>query len=186
MVALAGFIALPAMIEQASRFVPVERIYPCTNCGMAPMDRSLAISKLVALTRRVGLRVARTRGQPTQRHPAGRRSGSAALRLSAAEPRPGALQYRFPPSRGRSCSTRRAAGILRLRPRHCDCFPCSERVRCAVNTLTLTQFGDEFLGLGRSDHLKAQHLMWISDTLKNWRPPITVFWGRAGQRIRFW
>ena len=38
-----------ATIEQASRFLPVERIYPCTNCGMAPMDRSLAISKLVAL-----------------------------------------------------------------------------------------------------------------------------------------
>jgi 5-methyltetrahydropteroyltriglutamate--homocysteine methyltransferase len=39
-----------ATIEQASRVVPVERLYPCTNCGMAPMDRSLAISKLVALT----------------------------------------------------------------------------------------------------------------------------------------
>jgi len=24
-------------------------LYPCTNCGMAPMDRPLAISKLVAL-----------------------------------------------------------------------------------------------------------------------------------------
>jgi hypothetical protein len=24
--------------KQASRFVPVERLYPCTNCGMAPMD----------------------------------------------------------------------------------------------------------------------------------------------------
>ena len=39
-----------ATIEQASRFVPVERISPCTNCGMAPMERSLAISKLVALS----------------------------------------------------------------------------------------------------------------------------------------
>ena len=38
-----------ATIEQASRFIPVERLYPCTNCGMAPMERSLAISKLVAL-----------------------------------------------------------------------------------------------------------------------------------------
>jgi 5-methyltetrahydropteroyltriglutamate--homocysteine methyltransferase len=38
-----------ATIEQASRFVPVERLYPCTNCGMAPMDRSLALSKLTAL-----------------------------------------------------------------------------------------------------------------------------------------
>jgi 5-methyltetrahydropteroyltriglutamate--homocysteine methyltransferase len=39
-----------ATIAQASRFVPVERLYPCTNCGMAPMDRSLAISKLGALS----------------------------------------------------------------------------------------------------------------------------------------
>jgi 5-methyltetrahydropteroyltriglutamate--homocysteine methyltransferase len=39
-----------ATIEQASQFVPVERIYPCTNCGMAPMDRVLAMKKLGALT----------------------------------------------------------------------------------------------------------------------------------------
>jgi 5-methyltetrahydropteroyltriglutamate--homocysteine methyltransferase len=39
-----------ATIERASRFVPPERLYPCTNCGMAPMDRSVAISKLRALS----------------------------------------------------------------------------------------------------------------------------------------
>jgi 5-methyltetrahydropteroyltriglutamate--homocysteine methyltransferase len=39
-----------ATIERASRYVPVEKLYPCTNCGMAPMDRSLAINKLAALT----------------------------------------------------------------------------------------------------------------------------------------
>ncbi|MBO0737500.1 MAG: methionine synthase [Alphaproteobacteria bacterium] len=39
-----------ATIERAARFVPAERIYPCTNCGMAPMDRTLAISKLGALS----------------------------------------------------------------------------------------------------------------------------------------
>ena len=39
-----------ATIEQASRFVAVERLYPCTNCGMVPMDRSLAMSKLAALS----------------------------------------------------------------------------------------------------------------------------------------
>jgi 5-methyltetrahydropteroyltriglutamate--homocysteine methyltransferase len=50
------------MIEQASRFVPVERIYPCTNCGMAPMHRSLAISKLVALS--AGAALAHRRLQP--------------------------------------------------------------------------------------------------------------------------
>jgi 5-methyltetrahydropteroyltriglutamate--homocysteine methyltransferase len=39
-----------ATIEQASRFVPVDKLYPCTNCGMAPMDRTLAINKLAALS----------------------------------------------------------------------------------------------------------------------------------------
>ncbi len=38
-----------ATIERALRFVPAERLYPCTNCGMAPLDRSLANQKLAAL-----------------------------------------------------------------------------------------------------------------------------------------
>src|SRR6266851_4998981 len=38
-----------ATIERALRFVPPERLYPCTNCGMAPLDRSLASRKLTAL-----------------------------------------------------------------------------------------------------------------------------------------
>jgi len=39
-----------ATIERALRFVPPERLYPCTNCGMAPLDRSLASHKLAALS----------------------------------------------------------------------------------------------------------------------------------------
>jgi 5-methyltetrahydropteroyltriglutamate--homocysteine methyltransferase len=38
-----------ATIEAALRFVPAERLFPCTNCGMAPLDRSLATRKLTAL-----------------------------------------------------------------------------------------------------------------------------------------
>jgi len=38
-----------ATIERALRFVPPERLYPCTNCGMAPLDRNLATQKLTAL-----------------------------------------------------------------------------------------------------------------------------------------
>jgi 5-methyltetrahydropteroyltriglutamate--homocysteine methyltransferase len=37
-------------IEAALRFVPPERLYPCTNCGMAPLDRTLAAQKLTALS----------------------------------------------------------------------------------------------------------------------------------------
>src|SRR6202040_468530 len=48
-------------IERASRFVPLERLYPCTNCGMAPMHRSVAISKLVALS--AGAAIVRRRVQ---------------------------------------------------------------------------------------------------------------------------
>jgi 5-methyltetrahydropteroyltriglutamate--homocysteine methyltransferase len=39
-----------AVIEDALRFVPAERLYPCTNCGMAPLDRTLAEQKLAALS----------------------------------------------------------------------------------------------------------------------------------------
>ena len=39
-----------ATIERAFAFVPAERLFPCTNCGMAPMARPLAAAKLGALT----------------------------------------------------------------------------------------------------------------------------------------
>jgi 5-methyltetrahydropteroyltriglutamate--homocysteine methyltransferase len=38
-----------ATIERALRFVPGEQLFPCTNCGMAPMRRGTAILKLCAL-----------------------------------------------------------------------------------------------------------------------------------------
>jgi 5-methyltetrahydropteroyltriglutamate--homocysteine methyltransferase len=38
-----------ATIEEALRYVPPERLFPCTNCGMAPLDRRLANQKLAAL-----------------------------------------------------------------------------------------------------------------------------------------
>ena len=38
-----------ATIERALRFVPMERLFPCTNCGMAPMRRATALGKLRAL-----------------------------------------------------------------------------------------------------------------------------------------
>jgi 5-methyltetrahydropteroyltriglutamate--homocysteine methyltransferase len=36
-------------IGQALQHVPKERLLPCTNCGMAPMDREVALKKLQAL-----------------------------------------------------------------------------------------------------------------------------------------
>ena len=46
-------------IEAAMRFVPPERILACTNCGMAPMSRPVALAKLAALG--AGAKLARQR-----------------------------------------------------------------------------------------------------------------------------
>ena len=48
--------ALPAsVIAAAAEYVPVQRIIPCTNCGMAPMPRDIAAGKLAALARGAAL-----------------------------------------------------------------------------------------------------------------------------------
>jgi 5-methyltetrahydropteroyltriglutamate--homocysteine methyltransferase len=36
-------------IQQALKYVPAKHLFPCTNCGMAPMDREVAAAKLRAL-----------------------------------------------------------------------------------------------------------------------------------------
>ena len=38
-----------AAIALALKYVPKNRLFPCTNCGMAPMQREIAIAKLKAL-----------------------------------------------------------------------------------------------------------------------------------------
>jgi 5-methyltetrahydropteroyltriglutamate--homocysteine methyltransferase len=48
-----------AVIQAAMEHVPPERIYPCTNCGMVPLDREVARGKLRAL----GAGTALVRGQ---------------------------------------------------------------------------------------------------------------------------
>jgi 5-methyltetrahydropteroyltriglutamate--homocysteine methyltransferase len=46
-------------IGTALQFVPRERLFPCSNCGLAPMDREVALRKLQALAR--GAELARRR-----------------------------------------------------------------------------------------------------------------------------
>jgi 5-methyltetrahydropteroyltriglutamate--homocysteine methyltransferase len=41
--------AVAAVIRDALRFVPPERLYACTNCGMVPLPREVARAKLGAL-----------------------------------------------------------------------------------------------------------------------------------------
>jgi 5-methyltetrahydropteroyltriglutamate--homocysteine methyltransferase len=38
-----------ATIDAVLRVVPAERLFPCTNCGLAPLDRALSEKKLAAL-----------------------------------------------------------------------------------------------------------------------------------------
>jgi len=52
-----------ATIERALSFVPAERLFPCTNCGMAPMDRPVAIGKLSALAAGASLVCGRLAGK---------------------------------------------------------------------------------------------------------------------------
>ena len=47
-------------IVAALRYVPPEGLFPCTNCGMAPLDRTLANQKLAALAAGAAL----VRGRP--------------------------------------------------------------------------------------------------------------------------
>src|SRR6267143_2046988 len=48
---------IAATIAKAAKYVPLKHLYPCTNCGMAPMDREIALKKLEALV--AGTRLAR-------------------------------------------------------------------------------------------------------------------------------
>jgi len=46
-------------IGQALQYVPRQRLFPCTNCGMVPMNRDIALAKLKALA--AGAALARAR-----------------------------------------------------------------------------------------------------------------------------
>jgi 5-methyltetrahydropteroyltriglutamate--homocysteine methyltransferase len=40
-----------ATIAEAMKYVAKEKVFPCTNCGMAPMRREIAMAKLASLGR---------------------------------------------------------------------------------------------------------------------------------------
>jgi 5-methyltetrahydropteroyltriglutamate--homocysteine methyltransferase len=44
-----------ATIRAAMKFVPAEKLYPCTNCGMVPLARDVAVGKLKALAAGAGI-----------------------------------------------------------------------------------------------------------------------------------
>jgi 5-methyltetrahydropteroyltriglutamate--homocysteine methyltransferase len=43
------------VIQKALKYVPAKHLFPCTNCGMAPMDRDIAIAKLKAIAQGAAL-----------------------------------------------------------------------------------------------------------------------------------
>jgi 5-methyltetrahydropteroyltriglutamate--homocysteine methyltransferase len=53
-----------AVIKTASKYVPLKDIFPCTNCGMAPMSREVAAAKLRALG--AGAELARKKLRPAR------------------------------------------------------------------------------------------------------------------------
>jgi 5-methyltetrahydropteroyltriglutamate--homocysteine methyltransferase len=79
-----------ATIEKALKYVPAKHLFPCTNCGMAPMQRDIALAKLKALAE--GAALARKKVTSA----AGRRAGKA----SAPSSRRGTASSR--PRRSRS------------------------------------------------------------------------------------
>ena len=58
-------------ILRAMQFVPAKHLFPCTNCGMAPMAREIALAKLKALGEGAAL------ARKTVTSAAGRRAGKA-------------------------------------------------------------------------------------------------------------
>jgi len=75
------------VIGKALQFVPRQHLFPCTNCGMAPMDREIALAKLKALAAGAALarRKLANRSQGSDRKKAkGKRKATKRLRLRAA------------------------------------------------------------------------------------------------------
>jgi 5-methyltetrahydropteroyltriglutamate--homocysteine methyltransferase len=42
--------SVAATIREALKYVDADKLYPCTNCGMAPLPREVAREKLSALS----------------------------------------------------------------------------------------------------------------------------------------
>src|SRR5688572_15719652 len=63
-----------ATIQRALKYVPAKHLFPCTNCGMAPMAREVALAKLKALAEGAAL-ARRKLGKATSA--AARRAGKA-------------------------------------------------------------------------------------------------------------
>ena len=71
-----------ATIQRALKYVPAKHLFPCTNCGMAPMAREVALAKLKALVE--GAALARKKLTSAGGRRAGKASRPASRRAAAA------------------------------------------------------------------------------------------------------
>jgi len=71
-----------ATIQRALRYVPAKHLFPCTNCGMAPMAREIALAKLKALGE--GAALVRRKLTSARRRRAGQASRPSSRRAAAA------------------------------------------------------------------------------------------------------
>jgi 5-methyltetrahydropteroyltriglutamate--homocysteine methyltransferase len=71
-----------ATIQRALKYVPAKHLFPCTNCGMAPMDREVARAKLRSLAE--GAVLARRALTSATRRRAGKASRPSRRRASSA------------------------------------------------------------------------------------------------------
>jgi 5-methyltetrahydropteroyltriglutamate--homocysteine methyltransferase len=71
-----------ATIQRALKYVPAKHLFPCTNCGMAPMAREVALAKLKALAE--GAALARKRLASAGGRRAGKASRASSRRAAAA------------------------------------------------------------------------------------------------------
>jgi 5-methyltetrahydropteroyltriglutamate--homocysteine methyltransferase len=73
-------------ILRAMKFVPAKHLFPCTNCGMAPMAREIALAKLKALGE--GAALARKRVTSAAGRSSGRASAPSSRRgIASSRPR---------------------------------------------------------------------------------------------------
>src|SRR5439155_366202 len=104
-----------ATIRSVLPFVPPERLYPCTNCGMVPLDRGVARGKrAVALGRAHRPRIALRRDPVRALRPRRRAVRDARVRRAALEVQGAGQDRRHDQAQGESD---REEGSLEARPR---------------------------------------------------------------------
>ena len=176
-------------IGRALRYVPADRLFPCTNCGLAPMRREVAEAKLAALGtgRRAGARTPRSMSAA-----APQRADDAARRRS----RPRCASRATPSSRrptSRASPARESPSSTRCGRRGTSCRPMRTCATAAATGAAATRASSSTAGDVR---LVPQRAHWqpieynaLHGGLERWFEPIEAERRsprRRGARVRRW